>query len=352
MKFSKAFLLAAIILVACSCKGKKKDPKPSQAGPGNAPPMRVDGYVVMLQPFQENIEVPGTVVANEVAEIHPEVSGRIVQLNVVEGRIVGKGALLAKLYDGDLRAQLNKLQVQLALAQKTEERQAQLLKIQGISQQDYDISLLQVNSLNADIGILQTSIAKTVVRAPFTGKIGLNKISPGAYVTPASVIATINQTDQLKLDFTVPEKYTGQIKVGQRVSFSIEGSKKQLDATVVATDANLMENTRSLTIRASIMGKDDALIAGAFAKVHLSFDPDPNSILIPTQAVLPQARGKKVILYKGGTAVFADVTTGIRDSARVQITEGLNAGDTVVVTGLLSVRPEAKIQIGKIINGQ
>ena len=217
MKFSNALLLAVIITSICSCKGKKKkDAQQAQTGTVKAPPIRVDGFVVKLQPFQENIEVPGSVVANEVAEIHPEVSGRIVQLNVVEGRIVGKGALLAKLYDGDLRAQLNKLQVQLALAQKTEERQAQLLKIQGISQQDYDISFLQVNSLNADIGILQTSIAKTVVRAPFTGKIGLNKISPGAYVTPASVIATISQTDQLKLDFTVPEKYTGQIKVGHR----------------------------------------------------------------------------------------------------------------------------------------
>ncbi|MEQ1677433.1 MAG: efflux RND transporter periplasmic adaptor subunit, partial [Chitinophagaceae bacterium] len=296
------------------------------------------------------IEVPGSIIANEVAEIHPEASGRIVQLNVVEGKYVGKGTVLAKLYDGDLRAQLNKIQVQLALAQKTEERQAQLLKIQGISQQDYDISLLQVNSLRADIGILQTSIAKTVVRAPFNGKIGLNTISPGSYVTPASVIAVINQTDNLKLDFTVPEKYSGQIKIGQLVTFTIEGSDKQLGAKVIATEANVMENTRSLTVRAAVNGKDDALMAGAFAKVKLSFDPDPNAILVPTQAVLPQARGKKVILYKGGTAIFADVTTGIRDSARIQILDGLKAGDTVVVTGLLSVRPEAKIQINKIVN--
>ena len=131
--------------------------------------------------------------------------------SIIEGKQVAKGTILAKLYDGDLKAQLNKLQVQLALAQKTEERQSQLLKIQGISQQDYDISLLQVNNLRADIGILETSIAKTIVRAPFSGKIGLNKISPGAYVSPASVIATISQTDQLKLDFTISEKYIGQI---------------------------------------------------------------------------------------------------------------------------------------------
>ena len=98
------------------------------------------------------------------------------------------------------------------------------------------------------------------------------------------------------------------------------------------------------------MGSDPGLLPGSFAKVQLSFDPDPNALLVPTQAVLPQARGKKVILYKSGTAIFADVTTGVRDSAKVQIVDGLKPGDTVVVTGLLSVRPEAKIQIGRIVN--
>lgn len=345
------FILAIALIPFPSCNKKKKQEDPSKQKAGaKVPPMKVDGYVVIPQPFQENIEVPGSIVANEVAEIHPEVSGRIVQLNVAEGKYVGKGTVLAKLYDGDLLAQLNKLKIQLALAEKTEERQAQLLKIQGISQQDYDISLLQVNSLKADIGIIQTSIAKTVVRAPFSGKLGLKNISPGAYVTPASIIAVINQTDQLKLDFTIPEKYSGEIKVGQLVTFTIEGSKKQLGAKIIATESNVMENTRSLTVRAAVMGKEEGLLPGAFAKVQLSFDPDPNAILIPTQAVLPQARGKKVILYKSGTAIFADITTGIRDSARVQVVDGLKPGDTVVVTGLLSVRPEAKIQIGRIVN--
>jgi len=342
-------LLFLSILAACG-GNKKENSNAAKTPASKQPPMRVDAFIVGTETFQESIEIPGTVVANETTEIHPEVSGRIVQLNVVEGSHVGKGALLAKLYDGDLRAQLNKIQVQLALAQKTEERQAQLLKIQGISQQDYDMSLLQVNSLRADIGILQTSIAKTVVRAPFSGKIGLTKISPGAYVTPASVIAVISQTDQLKLDFTVPEKYSGQIKNGLTVNFNIDGSDKTLTAKVVATESNLTENTRTLTVRAAIVGLDPALLPGAFAKVKLNLDPNPNAILVPTQAILPQARGKKVIVYRGGTALFTDVTTGVRDSARVQITSGLKSGDTIIVTGLLSVRPDAKIQVAKIIN--
>jgi membrane fusion protein, multidrug efflux system len=340
------------ILSSCGGKKKKEAAAAKEKTGAKPPPMRVDGYIVKPQPFQENIEVPGSIVANDVAEIHPEVAGRIVQLNVAEGKYVGRGTVLAKLYDGDLRAQLNKLQIQLALAQKTEDRQAQLLKIQGISQQDYDISLLQVNSLRADIGILQTSIQKTVIRAPFSGKMGLKNISIGTYVSPASIIAVINQTDQLKLDFTVPEKYIDQIKTGQLVTFTFEGSKKELGAKVIATESNITETTRSLMVRAAVIGTDAGILPGSFAKVKLSFDPDPDAILVPTQAVLPQARGKKVILYKSGTAIFADVTTGVRDSANVQILDGLKPGDTVVVTGLLSVRPEGKIQIGKIVNGQ
>lgn len=339
-----------MLLAACGGNDKKKTDSP--AGPPKQMAMKVDGYIVSPQSFGENIEVPGSIVANEMTEVHPEVSGRIVQLNVGEGKYVSRGTLLAKLYDGDLQAQLKKIQIQLSIAEKTEERQMQLLKIQGISQQDYDLSLLQVNNLKADIDIIRTSIGKTEIRAPFSGKLGLKNISPGAYVTPASVIAVVNQTDQLKLDFTVPEKYTGQIKIGQLVSFSYEGSDKRYNAKVIATESSVAENTRSLAVRSIVQNKDQGLLPGAFAKVQLSFDPDPNAILIPTQAVIPQARGKKVILFNGGVAKFVDVTTGSRDSSRVQVLSGVKAGDTVVVTGLLSVRPEAKIDIARIVNAQ
>lgn len=346
---NRIFILALFCpLYLLSCGKKKQSAQVQQRGTQSS--TRVEGYIARPQLFQESIEVPGTLVASEKAEIHPEVSGRIVRLNVGEGQYVSRGALLAKLYDGDLQAQLNKLQVQLKIAEKTEERQSELLKIQGISQQDYDLSLLQVNNLRADIGIIRTSIQKTEVRAPFSGKLGLKDISPGQYVTPASVIAVIHQTDQLKLDFNVPEKYANLLKPGQMVTFTYEGARKQLAARVIATEANVSESTRSLAVRAQVIGRENGLLPGAFARVKIDFDPDPGALLVPTQAILPQARGKKLILYKGGTAIFADVTTGVRDSSRVQILYGINPGDTIVVTGLLSIRPEAKIQISRIIN--
>ena len=149
--------------------------------------------------------MPGTLLANESTAIYSEVSGRLVQLNVREGSFVSKGALLAKLYDGDLQAQKRKIEVQLKIAEQTEDRQGQLLKIQGISQQEYDISLLQVHNLKADLDIIHEAILKTEIRAPFSGKLGLRNISPGAFINPATIITTISQVNQLKIQFNIPE---------------------------------------------------------------------------------------------------------------------------------------------------
>ncbi|MET0635354.1 MAG: efflux RND transporter periplasmic adaptor subunit [Chitinophagaceae bacterium] len=352
MKTSASISLFALYLLLnglYACGGKEKKAAAQAAAARPAPVMRVDGFLVTTQPFAENIEVPGSIIANETTVINPEISGRLTYLNVEEGKTVAKGTLLARLYDADLQAQLKKLQVQLQIAKTNEDRSSQLLKIEGISKADYDASLLNVNNIMADIDIVRTSIVRTEIRAPFSGKLGLKNISPGAYVTPSTTLAVINQVGQLKLDFTVPEKYANQMRVGKLVRFTYEGSDKVYTAKISATESSVTETTRSLMVRSLIQGEDDQLVPGTFAKVQLSFDPNPNAILIPTQAIVPQARGKKVILYKAGIAKFVDVTTGVRDSARVQVLDGLKAGDTIITTGLLSVRPDSKIQLNRVV---
>lgn len=348
--YSVLFLSTTIAgITSCSSK-RKKEVISAQNTPPRRPVPRVDGYIVQTQSLSEALEVPGTLVADEATEIHPEISGRIISLNVREGAFVNKGALLAKLYDADLQAQKRKLQVQLQIAQQTENRYDQLQKIGGISKQDYDVTALQVNNLRADLDIINTAISKTHVRAPFSGKLGLKGVSTGAYVTPQSIITSIQKTSNLRIDFNVPEKYTSQIKKGQFVNFTVEGINKTYTAAVAATESGIEQTTRTLTIRAQVRGDQTNLVPGGFAKVKLSFDPDANALMIPSQAIIPQARGKKVALFKGGTAQFTDVTTGVRDSSNVQIVSGLNKGDTVIVTGLLSVKPESKVELNKITN--
>lgn len=318
---------------------------------GQRQAVRAEAITVASSTLLDNIEVPGTIVANESTEIHPEVAGLITGIYFREGATVGKGTTLFKLNDADLQAQLRKLRVQANIATQNENRSSELLKIGGISRQDYENTQLQVSNTSADIAVTQAQIAKTVVRAPFSGKVGLRMVSVGAYVTPASVMTTISQVGQMKIDFTVPEKYIPQIKNGQVVTFTIAGNNAKYAARVSATESNVTENTRALQVRAIVQGSTTSLTPGTFAKVQLSFDPDPNAIVVPTQAVVPQARGKKVYVYNNGVAKFVDVTTGIRDSVNVQITSGLKAGDTVLLTGLLSLRPDGKVALSKL-NGK
>lgn len=342
--FCYFLLLSLVFFLSCS-----DDKKPAEQGrrPAQPPPLVVEFLLAENQTISADIDVPGTILANEATEIRSEISGRLTQLNIREGAIVKQGYLLAKLDDGDLQAQLRKLEIQLKIAEQTEDRQSQLLKIQGISQQDYDLSLLQVHNLKADIDIVKEAIRKTEIRAPFNGKLGLKNISPGAYITPATVITTIGQINQTKIQFNVPEKYGSLLTAGHRVEFSVDGTLKKFSAHVIATEVTIEQNTRSLAVRARVNEYDPVLIPGAFAKVKIVLSKNENSIMIPNNVILPQGRKKLVYLFKGGKAIQADVQTGVRDSSNIQILSGLNMGDTVISSGLLFLRPGADVRLAK-----
>ncbi|MEO7445974.1 MAG: efflux RND transporter periplasmic adaptor subunit [Ferruginibacter sp.] len=349
---SSLFIISTICLAGIgmySCGSKTKEVK-TMGAPGKAgmPAPVVDGFIVQHVPVTDNLSLPGTLIANESTEIHPEIAGRLTYLNVNEGRTVGKGALIARIYDGDLQAQLNKLNIQLRVANETAKRYEALLKINGVSQQEYDLQGLAISNIRADMEIVRSNIQRTKVFAPFSGTLGLKNISPGAYVTPQTVITTLRQNSQLKLDFTLPEKYTGKISNGQLLNFTAEGNSKTYAARVIATEAAVTENNRSLNVRAQVTNNDGKLLPGTFIKVATQFDPDPNAIMIPSQAIIPQARGKQVAVYRGGTASYENVTTGIRDEAMVQITEGLKVGDTIITSGLMSLKPGGKVALKPI----
>lgn len=340
-------IITASALIAASCTSKK------EKAAGTLPPVRnhavqADAFVVKTIALSEDIQVAGSLAPAEGTDIRPEISGRVVGIYFKEGSNVQKGALLAKLFDDDLQAQLKKLEVQLEINEKTVERYKALLKIQGISQQDVDLSELQVSNNKADIALIKVSIAKTEIRAPYNGRIGLRNISLGAYVSPSDVIATIRQVNQLKLEFTVPEKYSNTFTPGKKITFTIDGVQQNFDATVLATEHFIDANTRSLTVKGLVKGNHPSLVPGAFAKVALDIDKENNAIIVPTQAIIPLSRGKEVIVYKNGTPQFISVTTGIRDSTYIQITKGINIGDTVLVSGLMAIKPNSQVKLSKI----
>jgi membrane fusion protein (multidrug efflux system) len=337
----------AILFLISSCESKSKKTNAPKNEPQHAA-LPVEGYIIRPSVLHSGIEVAGTLLPFEETDIHPEVSGKVTYLSIREGAHVRKGTLLARLFDGDLQAQLNKLKVQLEVAQQTQKRQEELLKIGGISQQDYDLSVLDVSSIKADMEVLNASIDKTIITAPFDGKLGFKNISIGAFITPATIITSIKQDNRLKLEFSVPERYTPEVKLGNVIYFTTEASNKKYNAKIYATEAGITADNRSLKVHAAVENRDNNITAGSFAKVAFDMGDNNDAIMIPTQAIIPEARDKKVIVYNGGIANFKVVTTGTRDSAKVEILSGLSIGDTVITTGLLSIKPGSQINLSSL----
>ncbi len=347
-KLRPLVLILLGFLAFVSCK-EKKDKASVSAITAPPPALSVEAIIARPQSLSADIEVPGTILAFESTEIHPEIAGRLVRLNVREGTNVRQGALLAKLFDGDLQAQMRKLEIQLKIVDQTEKRQSELLKIQGISQQEYDLSLLQVHNIKADMDIVRQSIRKTEIRAPFSGRLGLKNVSPGAYVSPSDIITTISQVSKLKVQFNIPERYGSQLKNGMPVLFTVDGSDKTFTATILAKEVEVEENTRSLAVRAVVKDQDPDLIPGAFATVNIILGENDNALLIPNNAIIPIGRRKQIYLYKDGKAAATEVITGVRDSTNIQIVEGVKEGDTVIISAVLFLRPGSAVEIGKII---
>lgn len=340
-------VITAFLIVSCN---DKKDQARGRGGARQQGPISVDGFVVSEKSISEDIEVPGSLLPFEETQIRAEVGGRIVHLNINEGAVVSKGTVLVKLFDQDLQAQLRKLEVQLKIKEKSEERSSELLKIQGISQQDYDLSALDVENLRADIEATRIAISKTEIRAPYTGRVGLRNVSLGAYIAPNDIITVIRQVDKLKLEFSIPEKYAKEITSNYTVSFLVDGGGRYHNAKVIATENSVDQNTRTLRVKALVTEKHPELIPGVFAKVNLQLGKNDKALLVPTQSVIPTARNKQVIVVRRDSVLYAVVETGIRDSAFVQITSGVKLGDTVVTTGLMAIRPDSKVKIARVTN--
>ena len=332
--------LFGLIVIMVQCKGKVE----KADTPKESPPVLVDVMIAEKQPISNVIEANGTVIASEYVELRPEVVGRLIYLNLAEGKNVAKGTVIARLNDADLLAQIEKSKVQLDLAQKTVDRYKQLLDINGINQSDYDVALNQVNSMKADIVYTQALVDKTVIRAPFSGVIGLRQVSPGAFVTPTTVIATLQQTQQVKIDFTLPDMYASAIKIGATVEVELDAeSKERGKAIIVATEPGANTDTRNLKVRALLQGAK--INPGAFAKVFIDAGKQRSSVRVPANCIIPDDRNNQVILVKNGLATFVNIKTGVREANRVEVLNGINPGDSVIVTGVLFARPKSKVKV-------
>lgn len=321
-------------------------------GRGGGQPLYASGYVVMPTNMSELVYSTGSLIPDEEVELSFETAGKVIGIYFQEGTRVKKGELLAKINDRPLQAQLLKLQAQLKLTKEREFRQKQLLDRDAISQESYDQVATELQSLEADILLVEARISETELIAPFDGIVGLRLISEGAFASTQTKIVRLVKTSPLKIEFSIPERYSGEITPGFPISFELDGIPKIFKANVYAVDPKVNVDTRTITVRALYPNTNEELKPGRFASIKALLSQIDNTIAIPTQSIIPEMEGEKVFIYKNGKSQEVKVKLGLRTESFVQITEGLTFGDTVLTTAILQLRHNYPVQLDTLITNK
>jgi membrane fusion protein (multidrug efflux system) len=331
IQHAAAYVLLAVIVVACATKADDL----SSAAPASppSPAVPVDALIIQSGTVSEELEVTGTVVANQQVDIVSELTRKIVRVNVREGSKVKKGTLLFQLDDADLRAQLERFQQQEKLAKLNEERLKDLIENEAIAQQDYDEAITNLKVLQAQITELEVLINKARIVAPFDGQIGMINVHPGAVVSTNTVLTNIEDNSVVKIEFSIPEKYTNVIQLGSEQTFTITSEQKPYTTKVVAKAASLSEDTRTLLVRGLTANPHGKLLPGQSARLVLSLNTSANAITVPSQALIPSSSGYAAFVSRNGKAEAVPVQIGQRSTGSVEIIKGGCTPSTTAPTG-------------------
>ncbi len=351
-KFLKWALVALLILAMGAFGFYKLMPKENEelALAGNQPKrtakvLEVNARIIRPQLLTDEIPVIGRLVPDEEVQLSFETSGKITDIYFAEGSSVKKGALLAKVNDAQLQAQLARLEAQVPLAEERVYRQSTLLQRDAVSKEALEIVKTELATLNADIDKIKAQIEQTELRAPFDGIIGLRQVSVGSYASPSTVVAKLTSVTPIKVEFSVPERYASEVKKGTSLMFTVDGKLDAFSAEVYATEASLDPETHTLLVRALYPNRERELLSGQYAGIRLRQKEVADAIAIPSQAIVPEMGKNKVFVYRGGKAEPVDVVTGIRTESEIQIVSGLELGDTILTSGTLQLRKGSAVKI-------
>jgi membrane fusion protein (multidrug efflux system) len=338
-----SFILSFLSIAVFTSCNKSDSAANKKATDGKMNQKVAANYIVINDTtLKESIVITGNIQAEESVDLRTESAGKVTKIFFSEGAKVKQGELLLKINDQELKAQYNRAKARQKLAEEQEYRQRILLKKEAISQQEYDIVFTELQSLKAETELINAQLAKTELRAPFSGQLGLRMISVGDYITPSSSITKLVKNDKVKITFSIPEKYSNSMKNNAEIIFMVEGNNRKYKANVYAIEPMIDENTRTLQVRA-IANNDGELMPGSFSKVELELKEIKDAILIPNQAIIPILKGKKVYTVENGLAKEVIIETGIRNDQFIQVTSGLKVGDTLITTGIMSIKNGSKL---------
>jgi membrane fusion protein (multidrug efflux system) len=316
-----------------------KGPPAPLAVPVEAAPVEVGAIV-------SEVTAVGTLRSNESVVIRSEIAGRIERIGFAEGEPVEKGALLVTLDDSVYQAELQDKQASLNLARRNFDRAAELFSKGAGSERARDEARAGLESSVAAVNLAKARLDKSRIASPFRGILGLRRVSVGDYITPGQDLVNLEDIDPIKVDFRIPERHLGVLKEGQRIRVQVDAYPGAVfEGAVYAVDPQVDASGRSIAIRARLPNKDRRLKPGLFARVTLIIAERENAVLVPEQAIVPRGEQRFVFRVVDGKAALTKVATGQRRAGKVEIVEGLAAGDVVVGAGHLKIRDGAPVTV-------
>ncbi len=344
----RGLALACLTLLIAACGGDDKPPAGAAGGQGGGDrPIPVT--TVRLQPeiFAERISAIGTVKARESVTVTAKVSELVQQVHFDSGDEVRAGAPLVTLSDQQQRAALNEAQATADEADRLFRRQSELAQQQLIARSQLDTQRATRDSANARVAQIRAQLADRVIRAPFSGVLGLRQVSPGALVTPGTPIATLDELARVYVDFPLPESQLSLATRGRTIAGTAAAYPgRSFDGVVAIVDARVDPATRAVTVRADLPNSERLLRPGMLVNVTLP-SAERQALMVPEIAVVQVGRDSFVYRAKDdGTVEQVRLTLGARGDGKVEIVEGAKAGDRIVVDGTGKLRPGAKIAEG------
>jgi len=347
---SLLFFIIGIIIIGLILypKLKPEDNDPATVSPQGSSLLPVEAKIIIPQKIENIIKITGAILANESVSLKSEISGKIEKIYFREGQRVKKGNLLLTINDDEIVAQFERLKFTQKLNEDIEYRLRQLLEKEAISREEYDIGLTTLNTTLSDIKEREARLSKHKIYAPFDGIIGLRQVSEGSYISPSDLVANIYNINPIKIEFSIPGKYSSMVDILDSINFTVEASSNIFKGLIYALEPRIDPRTRTLQIRAICNNDNEILIPGQFANISYILNVLPDALMVPSESVIPELNSHKVFAFKNGLVSQEAVHIGLRTEKEVQITQGINPGDTVITTGILQIRHGMPVSITNV----
>lgn len=313
----------------------------------------VDVAVARVDQVEETFLASGTLLANREVELSAESSGIVTYIRIDEGSQVSEGELLVRINDNDLRAELTGVEYELEVVEAAAERQEQLVAEGGTTRDALDQVLVRLSELHSAREQLQTQIRRREIRAPFEGVVGLSHVDPGMYLTPGARIATLQALDSVRVDFSLPERYSEQVRQGDLIRFTVQGSDSVFIGEVRAVEPRVDPHTRTLRVRGAASNESGLLRPGAFADIEHVAGSVVEAVRVPAIALQQGASSYSILVMSTGAVETREVTPGPRTADHVTVLAGLEAGDTVILNGFHRLRDGSRVAVrgGQVAGG-